>query len=128
MQKKRSLRFSMIIAGSVAGAAMLAAVPAQAQENPVGAVLGAAAAIAAAPFMWGGHRYCWYEGWNGPGWYWCGYGARRGYGWGGGDGWHGHHYRGHRGGHMGGHHGGHMGGHHMGGHSGGHSGGHHDHH
>src|SRR6185437_16941552 len=82
MQKKRSLKFSMIIAGSVAGAAMLAAVPAQAQENPVGAVLGAAAAIAAAPFMWGGHRYCWYEGWNGPGWYWCGYGARRGYGWG----------------------------------------------
>jgi hypothetical protein len=138
MQKKRSLKFSMIIAGSVAGAAMLAAVPAQAQ-NPVGEVLGTAAAIASAPFVWGGHNYCWYpDGWRGPGWYWCGYAHRHGYGWGGPEGWHGWHRRGHMehghmGGHMGGHPGGHMNGHmgghdhHMGGHSGDHSGGH-DHH
>ncbi len=36
-------------------------------------------------YFWGGHRYCWYDdAWRGPGWYWCGYPWRRGYGWGGG--------------------------------------------
>ena len=35
-----------------------------------------------------GRRHCWYAGgWNGPGWYWCGYGSRRNRGWGGPDGW-----------------------------------------
>jgi hypothetical protein len=35
-------------------------------------------------FVWGGRRFCWYDfGWNGPGWYWCGYAWRRGFGWGG---------------------------------------------
>jgi hypothetical protein len=39
-------------------------------------------------FFFGGRRYCWYsEGWQGPGWYWCGYARRRGFGWGGGHGW-----------------------------------------
>src|SRR5512143_3407996 len=47
-------------------------------------------------YVWGGRRYCWYDdGWQGPGWYWCGYAWRRGYGWGGAYGWHGW-----RGGHM----------------------------
>ena len=33
-------------------------------------------------------RYCFYwDGWHGPGWYWCGYHHRRGYGWGGPTGW-----------------------------------------
>lgn len=41
-------------------------------------------------YFFGGRRYCWYDfGWRGPGWYWCGYSSRRGYGWGGGYGWHG---------------------------------------
>ena len=41
-------------------------------------------------FRFGGRRYCWYlAGWRGPGWYWCGYARRRGFGWGGGDGWQG---------------------------------------
>jgi hypothetical protein len=94
-------------------------------------------------YFWGGRNYCWYDGgWNGPGYYWCGYGGRRGFGWGGGLGWHGWargggHYRGasysaHRGhvgggrGHGGGHSGGHGGGH-GGGHAGGHGGGDHHH-
>src|SRR6201994_4303429 len=57
-------------------------------------LLGAAAAImtlAAIPaaeaqfYIWGGRHFCWYDSaWNGPGWYWCGYGWRRGFGWGGG--------------------------------------------
>ena len=35
-------------------------------------------------FFYNGRRYCWYDvGWNGPGWYWCGYAGRRGFGWGG---------------------------------------------
>ncbi|VTZ50777.1 conserved exported hypothetical protein [Methylocella tundrae] len=43
-----------------------------------------------AQFVWGGRRYCWYPGgWRGPGWYWCGYAWRRGFGWGGGAGWRG---------------------------------------
>ena len=36
-------------------------------------------------YVYEGRRYCWYDdGWRGPGWYWCGYQSRRGYGWGGG--------------------------------------------
>ncbi len=43
-----------------------------------------------AQYVWGGRQYCWYvNGWHGPGWYWCGYAFRRGYGWGGGEGWRG---------------------------------------
>jgi hypothetical protein len=41
-----------------------------------------------AQYVWRGRRHCWYNrGWNGPGWYWCGYAWRRGYGWGGPRGW-----------------------------------------
>ncbi|MGA7809297.1 hypothetical protein, partial [Bradyrhizobium sp.] len=43
-------------------------------------------------FIFGGRGYCWYDdGWHGPGFYWCGYAWRRGFGWGGGAGWHGWH-------------------------------------
>src|SRR3954469_11205114 len=45
-------------------------------------------------YVYGGRRYCWYDdGWNGEGWYWCGYQFRRGFGYGGGLG-----FRGWRGG------------------------------
>jgi hypothetical protein len=41
-------------------------------------------------WVWGGRRYCFYPtGWHGPGWYWCGYAWRRGFGWGGVYGWRG---------------------------------------
>ena len=37
-----------------------------------------------------GHNFCWYDGgWQGPGYYWCGYAWNHGAGWGGGEGWHG---------------------------------------
>ena len=40
--------------------------------------------------FFGGHDWCWYDdGWRGDGWYWCGYGDRDGYGYGGGEGFHG---------------------------------------
>jgi hypothetical protein len=48
-----------------------------------------------AQFIFGGQNYCWYDsGWQGPGWYWCGYAWRTGFGWGGGDGFHGWSHRG----------------------------------
>src|ERR1700704_4416547 len=41
-------------------------------------------------YYYGGRRYCWYEdGWNGPGWYWCGHYLVPGLYWGGGVGWRG---------------------------------------
>jgi hypothetical protein len=95
-------------------------------------------ALERANYVWGGRNYCWYEGWRGPGWYWCGYGWRRGAGWGGGNGWHGWRggrgggygggYHGGNGGHGGGDHGG-RGGHGGGDHGGrgGHEGGDHHH-
>jgi hypothetical protein len=44
-------------------------------------------------YYYGGRRHCWYpDGWHGPGWYWCGYRLRQGYGWGGPEGWHGWSY------------------------------------
>ena len=37
-----------------------------------------------------GHNFCWYDGgWQGPGYYWCGYAWNNGAGWGGGEGWNG---------------------------------------
>ena len=58
-------------------------------------------------YVWGGRNYCWYaNAWSGPGWYWCGYAWRRGFGWGGPVGWRGWHHRpvvvGRRGGRYGG--------------------------
>jgi hypothetical protein len=41
-------------------------------------------------FVYRHRRYCFYpNGWHGPGFYWCGYAWRRGFGWGGPRGWHG---------------------------------------
>ena len=41
-------------------------------------------------YIYGGQNYCWYlNGWQGPGWYWCGYAWDEGLGWGGGYGWNG---------------------------------------
>ncbi len=43
-----------------------------------------------AAYVYRGRSYCWYPGgWNGPGWYRCGYSGRHGYGWGGANGWQG---------------------------------------
>jgi hypothetical protein len=41
-------------------------------------------------YFYGGRNYCWYpDGWHGPGFYWCGYAFREGFGWGGPVGWRG---------------------------------------
>jgi len=55
-------------------------------------VVGDSAVVASAEIhhSWHGRTYCWSEsGWKGPGWYRCGFAARRGLGWGGPAGWHG---------------------------------------
>jgi hypothetical protein len=59
-----------------------------------------------AQYVWAGRSYCWYPGgWHGPGYYWCGYSWRRGFGWGGPVGWNGWRW-GYRGGYVRGWHGG----------------------
>ena len=38
--------------------------------------------------VWQGHKYCWYDsGWNGAGWYRCGFDKKARRGWGGPKGW-----------------------------------------
>ena len=73
---------------ALAGGAFASTAPAQlisgvytAQDRPM---------LLKAQFYWGGRHFCFYEnGWNGPGFYWCGYAWRHGWGWGGPVGWHG---------------------------------------
>jgi hypothetical protein len=84
------------VIASVATAAMISAsLIGSAQAAPVGLPDGVRTAIdrlniIEATRMWNDQSYCWYdEGWNGAGWYQCGYAKRRGYGWGGPMGWHG---------------------------------------
>ena len=78
-------------AAIVAGASLTGS----AQAAPVGLLDGARAAVDRFNIiedarMWNDQSYCWYgDGWNGAGWYQCGYAKRRGYGWGGPYGWHG---------------------------------------
>jgi hypothetical protein len=56
--------------------------------DAIRAVADNGAVIEQVQFRWGGYNYCWYdEGWRGPGWYWCGYAYRTGFGWGGPVGW-----------------------------------------
>jgi hypothetical protein len=58
--------------------------------NAVNDLSKAQSPVTATQFVWGGQNYCWYAGgWRGPGWYWCGYAWRSGFGWGGPYGWHG---------------------------------------
>ncbi len=91
----RKFALSLAVAG-VLGAATTFTGAAQAAPIGLSTQLGTAAAdlniVEKAQFFYGGRNYCFYlDGWHGPGWYWCGYAFRRGYGWGGPEGWHGWH-------------------------------------
>jgi hypothetical protein len=73
----------------------------KAEAMPLGSGLSQAAdgvgVVEQTQYFYGGRNYCWYpDGWRGPGFYWCGYNLRRGYGWGGGAGWRGWHHGGPR--------------------------------
>jgi len=80
-----------LVAIAIGGVAFAAS----SQASPLGSLDGARAAIdrlglVEPAHMWADQNYCWYEdGWNGAGWYQCGYVWQKGYGWGGPYGWHG---------------------------------------
>jgi hypothetical protein len=92
MQK---IRLALLAAAAlVAGMASFGVAQAAPAGGPValGTASGELNMVQDAQFIFGGHNYCFYiDGWHGPGWYWCGYRHRRGYGWGGGEGFHGWH-------------------------------------
>lgn len=87
--------------GLTASLALLAAVPFAAAPAQAAAAPGALTPaidtlglVTQAQYVFEGRRHCWYpNGWHGPGWYWCGYQLRRGYGWGGGAGYRGWDHR-----------------------------------
>ena len=89
------MRTSLI---GLAAAAAVALTVGTANAMPLGG-LGQAAdtltAVEKSQFYYLGRDYCWYpDGWHGPGFYWCGYAWRSGFGWGGPIGWRGWHPRG----------------------------------
>ena len=97
MSRRNQWAAGVAIAFGVAVAAPTqAAMMGEGLDNPAGAPLIERAQIylnipnPLQLFVFGGHDWCWYDGgWQGPGWYWCGYGDRYGYGYGGGEGFHG---------------------------------------
>jgi hypothetical protein len=67
----RSLRFMFVIAlaGGLSGTAN-ATIVATGMSTAADHVT----LVNQVDFIFGGHKHCWYaDGWNGPGWYWCGY-------------------------------------------------------
>jgi hypothetical protein len=89
-------RFIAGLAAVAAVAVGVTAVGTRAEAGPLPAFGGLGAASDAVAitenvqYFFGGRNYCWYDdGWQGPGWYWCGYRWRRGHGWGGGHNFHG---------------------------------------
>jgi hypothetical protein len=89
----RNLLLGVAAATSLLGATMLVS---SAQAAPQASVVfgvdraGGALAVTPAQYVYLGHNYCWYDaGWQGAGFYWCGYAQRRGFGWGGGSGFRG---------------------------------------
>jgi hypothetical protein len=86
---------SLIVAGTaiVVVAVGGVALNSRVEAAPVGglkAAVGDIASVEKVQFIVEGRRHCWYpDGWHGPGWYWCGYRARVGLGWGGPEGWNG---------------------------------------
>jgi len=77
---------------ALAIAAGIALPLAGAAEAAIGSALPSAQILPVekAQFFFNGQNYCWYDdGWQGPGWYWCGYAWNNGQGWGGVEGWNG---------------------------------------
>ncbi|HKH81122.1 MAG TPA: hypothetical protein VKA03_05865 [Methylovirgula sp.] len=82
-----TLTAAALAASSIVSVAQAAPV---ADQTPVRQSASNLMGVEKTQFFWGGQNYCWYDdGWQGPGWYWCGYAWRSGFGWGGGRGWHG---------------------------------------
>ena len=87
---KTGMKFAVLGAGLAAALAGATAPLSSAQAAPARLIyaVGNAAEqpnLEQVQYFYGGENYCWYDGgWRGPGFYWCGYAWRRGYGWGGG--------------------------------------------
>jgi hypothetical protein len=91
MQK---LRLAMALVGALGAGLVAGAAQAAPAIGTQGAAIGHAATtlniVEHTQYVYRGHKHCWYRsGWNGAGWYRCGYATRRGYGWGGVAGWNG---------------------------------------
>ncbi len=70
---------ALLIAGAAAIPAASAA-PLAPSRDATGA---GPSGVESVRYYYDGRDYCWYyDGWKGPGWYWCGYSWRRGLGWG----------------------------------------------
>jgi hypothetical protein len=83
---------SAILSAAVVITALPIAASQAAPISPQGlkAAAGEQSAIDQVQYRYAGREYCWYDdGWHGPGFYWCGYRLRTGFGWGGPEGWHG---------------------------------------
>ena len=86
----RKLALALCATSALAGVSV-AIQPAMAGVAPAGAIPSAPPnGLEEAQYRWRGRSYCFYfDGWNGPGWYRCGWRHRRGMGWGGPTGWRG---------------------------------------
>ncbi len=99
----KQLKLAVVLTATLGAGAALS-LPAQAAPARMSGELGNLAAQLnpiqkTAVFVYAGREFCFYpDGWHGPGWYWCGYSWRRGFGWGGPEGWHGWYREGRRGG------------------------------
>jgi hypothetical protein len=75
----RGLSTVALLVVGIAGIHNAAAAPFPGSTTPPGVE----EALQRVDYFYNGRNYCWYyDGWQGPGWYWCGYAWRRGYGWG----------------------------------------------
>ena len=96
----KKLGLAFVVAATM-GAGTIVMNTAQAAPASMASELSAAAnglnLVEQTQFVFEGREYCWYDdAWNGPGWYWCGYATRQGFGWGGAVGWHNWHHGGER--------------------------------
>src|SRR5204862_6479226 len=90
-ERRGNMRKSMLTVAAIAASVFVIG---KADAMPIGSGLGHAAdglsAVEHTQFFYGGRDYCWCpDGWHGPGFYWCGYAYRTGFGWGGPIGWRG---------------------------------------
>ena len=79
--KKIGLAFVLVVTLGVGTIATAQAMPAGSSAQ-LGAAAEGVNMVEKTQYVYGGRRYCWYDnGWQGPGWYWCGYAFRQGFGW-----------------------------------------------